>query len=276
MTPSNALARHALLRAAAASVAALVGLALVPVAASTGASSSEGRAQLGREARDWLSTLTEQAQQQISLSAPDPRIQVTACERTWTFDLPFGPGQALRARCSRPSQQVFLMTQAVRGPFERTRQEPTRDERALAEPPLALGPGPAGSTEASLTQAWVLALSLSARTPLSAQHLVQAELPAHLLREDQVRDLDSLHHMELIRPLKAGSPLRKSDLRPIKLVKRGDFVSVSVEPVDGLRIQARLEATEDGVWGQRIRLKNPQSGRITTAQVSGPGLAVGF
>lgn len=245
-------------------VVSALALAATPGGADPDAS---GREQLGREARLWLSTLTGQPANRMALSQLDARIQVAECDQPWTFDLPFGPGQALRARCRRPSQQVFLLTQSVRHPgMVGTLGAPSRAEPAQ----------PADAAQLKPTTAWVLAESVGVRTPLNARHLVQAEVSSQLLREDQVTDPDSLEYMESNRALKAGTPLRKSDLRPIKLVKRGDLVSVSVEPVRGLRVEARLEATEDGVLGQRIRLKNPQSGRFTMAQVTGPGLATGL
>jgi len=226
------------------------------------AQAETGRPQLEAQARQWLAALTSQSTSKIALSQPDGRIRVSPCGLAWAFDLPFGPGQALRARCERPAQQVFLMTQPVKSPAIDTQVRPapatTTNAGKAAERPQSMG--------------WVLAQAVDARSPLSPQLLVPGEVPS-----DQAHDLVSapelLQHMEVTRPFKAGSPLRKSDLRPIKLIKRGDFVTVSVAPAAGLVIRATLEATQDGTFGQSIKLKNPQSGRQTAARVTGPGQA---
>jgi len=237
-------------------------LAALSSSLSVPARAEAGRPQLEAQARQWLGALTSQSPSSIALSQPDARVQVRPCGQAWAFDLPFGPGQALRARCERPAQQVFLMTQPVKPPAVDTLARPVPSPTTAAGKPA----------ERPQSMGWVLARAVDARSPLSPQLLVPGEVPTDQA-QDLVSDPELLQHMEVTRALKAGVPLRKSDLRPIKLVRRGDFVVVSVAPAEGLVIRAKLEATQDGVYGESIRLKNPQSGRQTAARVVGPGLA---
>jgi flagella basal body P-ring formation protein FlgA len=79
--------------------------------------------------------------------------------------------------------------------------------------------------------------------------------------------------MELVRDKQAGQVLYTHDIQPALLVRRGQLIAVSMQGVPGLRISARLEAMQDGRHGQSVRLRNPESGRIVSAVVTGPGEA---
>lgn len=84
-----------------------------------------------------------------------------------------------------------------------------------------------------------------------------------------------LTYMEAVRDLPPGTVLRQYDLRPTTLVKRGQMVQILIGQGQGFQIAARVEAMQDGRFGEQIKLKNPESGRILSGVVRGPGAVVG-
>ena len=82
--------------------------------------------------------------------------------------------------------------------------------------------------------------------------------------------------VELLRDVRPGAPLSSQDLRPMVLVKRGQMVLMSIGQAQGFQISARVEAQQDGRYGEQIKLKNSESGRILTGMVKGPNLVQGL
>jgi flagellar basal body P-ring formation protein FlgA len=66
----------------------------------------------------------------------------------------------------------------------------------------------------------------------------------------------------------SGSVQAKGDTRPI--VRRGETIEVRFE-ADDFDISASMIAIEDGRPGDRIRVKNPATGRASTGTVTGKG-----
>ena len=83
-------------------------------------------------------------------------------------------------------------------------------------------------------------------------------------------------HAEVLRDMPAGTPLRRSDLRPSVLVKRGQLVQLSIGVGQGFAVSARVEALQDGRMGEHIKLKNPESGRVLSGIVKGPNVVEGL
>jgi len=71
-----------------------------------------------------------------------------------------------------------------------------------------------------------------------------------------------------------GSPAQTVQAVP-PAVRRGNTVLTVWAPAPGLAVTARLEALDDGRLGETIRLRNRDTGRILSAQVSGPNQALG-
>jgi len=65
------------------------------------------------------------------------------------------------------------------------------------------------------------------------------------------------------------TPLRSYDLKAAQMVRRGQQVMVSVGAGTGFLITLRAEAQQDGILGEQIRLKNPESGRSLSAVITG-------
>jgi flagella basal body P-ring formation protein FlgA len=92
-----------------------------------------------------------------------------------------------------------------------------------------------------------------------------------------VSDERELVNTELLRDLPANTPVKMQDLKPTAMVRRGQQVTVAVGGEGkGFLITVKAEAQQDGLLGEQIRLKNPESGRSLTAVVTGMNMARGL
>ena len=275
-------------------LAASLGLALC-----CGTASAQDRPQataatdLMEAARVWAASLATTGPQGVDFLPMDPRVQSSACASGWRFDLPFADPRAVRARCDRPRTQIFLRAvQALRpadarGAPPQPPAAPTPLHRPVTVPAAAAHAAPAAAAAApTATQvpapvAEAVRQVVVARTDLrrgdlldpSAGEAVRPEAPPRRSFGVPVEDPTTLEHMEMVRDKQAGQVLYTHDIQPALLVRRGQLIAVSMQGVPGLRITARLEALQDGRHGQSVRLRNPESGRIVSAVVTGPGQA---
>ncbi len=221
---------------------------------------------------------------------PDARTAATPCASGWRFDLPFSDLQAVRARCAQPRLQVFLRsTVALRGAQDPAAARPPADpgagppvapERRPATPPApgrdaattALPPRP---PESRPRQVLTLRQDLRRGALLEAASVTAATLDVPLQRGlgDPIEDPAGLEHMELVRDKQAGQVLYTNDIQPTLLVRKGQLIVVTMQGVPGLTITARLEALQDGRFGETVRLRNRESDRIVSAVVVGPNAA---
>lgn len=82
------------------------------------------------------------------------------------------------------------------------------------------------------------------------------------------QNLDQVIGKCLLRPVHRGTTVSLDDLATARAVRRGDKVDVAFEsPALHLRFEATAQA--DGHFGERIPLRNLQSGNLFTAEVSG-------
>ena len=70
---------------------------------------------------------------------------------------------------------------------------------------------------------------------------------------------DQIIGMELIRALNAGSPLRPNQLRPPKVITRGQQV-VLISGSNGLKVRMQGKAMKDAASGERVKVTNLSSG----------------
>lgn len=75
------------------------------------------------------------------------------------------------------------------------------------------------------------------------------------------------------RGLAGGTLLSHEQLTAPKLVQRGERVVIRAES-GGYQISSGGEALADGQKGQRVRVRNEQSGRVVQGTVAGPGLVL--
>ena len=65
--------------------------------------------------------------------------------------------------------------------------------------------------------------------------------------------------------------MKINDLRPAKLVSKGDVVTLTYV-LNNLELVVSVESLEDGRLGDKIRLKNTESGEVIRGKVTGKGL----
>ncbi len=75
------------------------------------------------------------------------------------------------------------------------------------------------------------------------------------------------------RPLRAGAPIRRGDVRRPVVVARGSIVTLELR-TRRMTLSAKVKAAEDGAKGQTIRLINTRSNRTIEGIVVGPGRVV--
>ena len=236
------------------------GLAL-SLSLSLGSAMAWAQADPGREVLFEAATQGVAQQQRIpantiQFNPMDERVRIPLCQRPVRFDQPFANPQTLRARCAQPVWQHYLSFQTA----------------------STAAPTPAGSAQSLLEprEVWVAQQLIRRGTPLSP-HLFERK-PMALSPSDSsyITHPDDLLHVELMRDMPAGSPIRSYDIKPALLVKRGQLVLVSLGLGRGFVVTVRAESQQDGRMGEQIRLKNPESGRLLSAMVTGPNTAKGL
>jgi flagella basal body P-ring formation protein FlgA len=123
----------------------------------------------------------------------------------------------------------------------------------------------AGTAEAE-AEVPVAARPLDAGTILERRDIDLAWIPERQLQPDTVLTTVDLVGREADRRLMPGRPVRAGEVRPPRLVRRGDLVTI-VYAQDGLELRARGRALEDGAMGDAVRLQNVDSHREIRATV---------
>ncbi len=90
------------------------------------------------------------------------------------------------------------------------------------------------------------------------------------LTPDTIRQTAAVVGHAARRDLRAGLPLRISEMMKPELVGRGDNVTLTFES-PGVVVSVRARAIESGTEGDVIQVINPQSKRTVQATVEGPG-----
>lgn len=254
---------------------------------------------LTKAAQEWAQSQSPESSAEVRLAPLDARVSVVECSAGWQFDLPYASRETLRARCDQPRQQLFLRIQPS-GPMK----APSRAEVNASTSPgsSAAGPvqrvalqasspaqGPARSADPAVKNPSPSGMS---RLVLRRDHPRGARLTPDLVEKleldpegapasepggprstastlPQIKELKDLEFMELTRAMRAGETLRSSDLKPAVLVRRGQSVTMKIGGSGQFLVEVRLESLQDGHHGERIRLKNQESGRILNGRVIG-------
>jgi flagella basal body P-ring formation protein FlgA len=195
----------------------------------------------------------------VQVASVDPRITVQSCQQNLQFEHPFPNQPAVRVRCARPAWQQFVRV-SVAG------KAPEIQVQAKADTP----PEPA--------KRWVLVASvpLQRGMMLNETHVQRAQVDASVMPVNVLEQTSEVLHAEVVRDVRPGVPLRSHDIRPTVLVKRGQMVLLSVGQPQGFQISARVEAMQDGRFGEQIKLKNRDSGRELSGRVQGPNQVMGL
>ena len=172
----------------------------------------------------------------VSILPMDSRIKIQTCDQDIVFDQPYGNKQSVRARCAQPVWQHFVMVQIKTG--------------------IGAQLATATQTNTVVKQVWVSTQPIKRGSMVLPGMFKTTEIsvPAHETRF--VSDERELLNTELLRDLPVNTPVKTQDLKQAAMVKR--------------------EAQQDGLLGEQIRLKNPESGRSLTAVVTGLNMAKGL
>jgi flagella basal body P-ring formation protein FlgA len=230
-------------------------LALLALVAST---SLAGTSELTGQVQRWAASQYGVSAQHIRVAPPDERINIQSCAQGWQFDQPFANDTTVRARCTQPNRQVFLRVEVT---GHSTSAQASRADTAIESQPTA-------------TRTVVVTNTVLPRgTRLQPEHLSLQTVPSQGLHNMALEHIDDAMDAELVRNLPSGSVLRLQDLRPALMVRKGHWVHLHWEPVQGFQIAVRLEALQDGRMGETIRLINRESGKVLNAMVTGPNTA---
>lgn len=256
---------RALLRAAAA-CAALWGCC---VAGTAMAAPAPAATALPDQVARWLASHIKMPVDRITVQAPDPRWQQPQCPTGLRFDTPFSNANTVRVRCDSPQWQVFLRAQ-----WPEEAAPPVPAPQPLPAVARAEASAPARPT-AEPRRALVLTRAMSRGSLLSPASVEPTQVPAREADSLLISDAQFLEQMEAVRDLPAGVPLRQTDIRPAVLVRQGQLVTMTVGQGTGFTITVRLEALQDGRMGERVMLRNSESGRTVSGVVTGMNAAKG-
>lgn len=204
----------------------------------------------------WVAKTQAVPPEAVDIAPMDARLQIRHCSRPLAMDLPFASNQTVRVRCAQPAWQLYVRV-SVSG---QTAAAPVQvaDKADTAEQP-----------EPEMRQVLVAAVPLQRGMRLSAAHVRLAQVDTPGMPVNVLEHVSQVLHAEVVRDVRPDTPLRSQDIRPTVLVKRGQMVLMSVGQSTGFQISARVEAMQDGRYGEQIKLKNRESGRLLSGMVKG-------
>jgi flagellar basal body P-ring formation protein FlgA len=214
---------------------------------------------LQRSVKKWVSEQQKTPVEALELAPLDSRLKLQACAVPMVFDTPFSSAETVRVRCSQPVWQLYVKV------FNKSA-------------PKALAPVNRESTVGKDVHRKVLVAAgvLPRGTVLNETHVVLADADTSNIGSPAFEAVADVMHSELVRDLRPGQPVRVQDVRQTVLVKRGQTVLLSVGQAQGFQITARVEALQDGRMGEKVQLKNSESGKILTGVVKGPNAVQGY
>jgi flagella basal body P-ring formation protein FlgA len=212
----------------------------------------------------WVAQSRQVKPDQVTLAPLDSRVKVRACDQALSMDLPFSNAETVRVRCPQPVWQQFVRV-SVAGLAPDTALQVKSDSPVIAS----------ASTPA---KRWVLVakVPLQRGMVLNETHVSREQVDTSNMPVNVLEQASEVMHAEVVRDVRPGTPLRSHDIRPTVLVKRGQMVLLSVGQAQGFQISARVEAMQDGRFGDQIKLKNRDSGRELSGRVQGPNQVVGL
>lgn len=213
----------------------------------------------------WVAAQNQVDPALVRVGPLDPRVPVQPCATAFQFDYPFVSRDSVRVRCSRPVWQMY-----VKVGFHTPADAP-----APAAPPVARPTAPAPAPVPESRQVVVAGQNLSPGQLLQPEMLKLAPLEAEKVNRGHLLETSGLEGYEVLRAIRAGDPVRTSDIRPATLVKKGELVSMVIGTPGSFQITVKLEAMQDGRLGEQIKMRNPESGRTLTGIVTGKGAVRG-
>lgn len=208
------------------------------------------------QVRQWLAKTHGVAATGIEIAPLDSRVQVQTCARALQVDHPFASRDTVRVRCAEPSWQLYIQVSF----------------NAPASPASPAGPAKAAAITVVVPRQLLPRGTMLKPEMLEETSSTQAQ-PGDRSLLISVKDAQ---YAELVRDIRAGEPLRSTDLRRATMVKLGQEVTMVVGEQSSFQVRVRLEAMQDGRMGEQIRLKNTESGRQISGVVVGPNQVRGL
>ena len=226
------------------------------------------------EVTKWVASPNQVPIEQVIVAPLDTRVAVQPCASQYSFDYPFVNKESVRARCLKPAWQLY-----VKVGFAQVHQTPAANVKpanqagqVAAQPPSPTPPTPAPPESRMVL---VAASNLTVGQLLQPEMFKLEKVDADKINRSFLFEATGLEGQELVRPLRAGEPIRNVDMRQAIMVKRGELVQLTVGKAGEFQISVRLEAMQDGRLGEQIKLRNNESGRILGGVVTGKGFVKG-
>lgn len=223
--------------------------------------------QMSTALADWVAGQNGVSAAQVRVVPPDPRVAVQPCAGGFSFDYPFVNRENVRVRCLKPKWQLFVKVgfAPAAQPVEAT--PAPRAATASTSPSAAL---------AENRQVVVAAVNLSPGQVLQPEMLKLEQAEPDKVNRAHYAEIAGLNGFEVLRTIRAGEPLRQSDVKPALMVRRGDRVLMTVGTQGSFQISVTAEALQDARLGDQVKLRNTESGRTLSAVVTGKGTARGL
>jgi len=218
--------------------------------------------QMNAALTEWVGVQNGVPASSVTVVPPDARVAVQPCASTYVFDYPFVSRDSVRVRCTKPNWQLFMKVGLVSGSAPATLTPGTSAAKAAPAP--------------EFRQVVVAATNLPAGQVLQRDSLKLDRMEADKISKAHYLENQGLEGQELLRAVRAGEPIRVSDLRPATLVKRGEMVLMTIGTPATFEISVKAEAMQDGRVGEQIKLRNTESGRTLSGVVTGKGTAKGL
>jgi flagella basal body P-ring formation protein FlgA len=232
---------------------------------------------LTAELAKWVALQNEVPIDKVIVAPLDARVSVQPCASQYSFDYPFVNRESVRARCLKPAWQLY-----VKVGFAQVNQAPAANAKpsnqsgqVAAQSTSPTPPTPSTPAPPESRMVLVAVSNLTVGQLLQPEMFKLEKMDADKINRSFLFEATGLEGQELVRPLRAGEPIRNVDMRQAIMVKRGELVQLTVGKAGEFQISVRLEAMQDGRLGEQIKLRNNESGRILGGVVTGKGFVKG-
>ncbi len=116
----------------------------------------------------------------------------------------------------------------------------------------------------------VAANHLSANHLLSTSDIKLAQIDISTLRKDYFKEASLVVGQQLKYPLAMGTAISSTHIRPQKIVRRGETITLIAE-AGSMQVKMTGKALSDAVLGEKVRVENSSSKRIVEGTVNAPG-----
>lgn len=106
---------------------------------------------------------------------------------------------------------------------------------------------------------------------IHASDIVWTEMRARRSNYNTVTSADQLVGMSARRPISAGRVIRRTDVKPIELIHKGDLVTM-IFRTSFMTLTLRGQALESGARKDTIRVKNLSSGKTVVGSITQSGI----